>query len=56
MNYIVAIQLVEGSTEPDHPEQIVEAWQFLRDNGADDTLQGWYGRTISTLLEEGLIH
>lgn len=56
MNYLVAIDLVEGSSEPDYPEQIVEAWQFLRDNGAADTLQGWYGRTISILIDEGIIH
>ena len=56
MNYLVAIGLVEGSSEPDYPEQVIEAWQFLHDNGAAYTLQGWYGRTISTLLEEEVIH
>ena len=55
MNYLTAIELVEGSTEPDYPEQIIEAWQFLHDHGAAYTLQGWYGRNISDLLEAGVI-
>ena len=55
MNYITEIELVEGSLEPEYPEQVIEAWQFLYDHGAAYTLQGWFGRNISDLLEAGHI-
>lgn len=40
----------EGATE----EQQIEAWQYLIDTGHCWTLQGWYGRTATSLIEEGV--
>jgi len=40
----------EGASEE---EQIV-AWQYLIDTGRAWTLQGWFGRTASSLIEQGI--
>ena len=41
-----------GMTEKDY----LDMWQYLVDTGMAWRLQGWYGRTASALLEQGLIH
>ena len=40
----------EGATE----KQQLAAWQYLIDTGACWHLQGFYGRTATALIEEGL--
>tara|TARA_R110002072_G_scaffold138074_1_gene281036 strand:- start:347 stop:550 length:204 start_codon:yes stop_codon:yes gene_type:complete len=42
----------EGATE----QQQIEAWQYLHDTGLAYKLQGWFGRTASQLIEEGIIN
>jgi hypothetical protein len=32
----------------------VQAWQYLIDSGHAWTLQGWYGRTAVSLIDEGI--
>ena len=32
----------------------VQAWQYLIDSGHAWTLQGWYGRTAVSLIDDGI--
>ena len=41
----------EGASEKDQ----LTAWQYLHDTRRAYSLQGWYGRTASSLIEQGLI-
>jgi hypothetical protein len=41
----------EGATE----EQQLAAWQYLHDTGKAYSLQGWFGRTATALIEQNLI-
>jgi len=50
-----AVALAEGFEEGSHDE-IVQAWQYLHDSGLAYKLQGWFGRTVQHLIEEGLIN
>lgn len=62
MNAMDAILIAEGadiSSGPNegqpHPEEkIIEAWQYLIDTGLAWKLQGWFGRTASHLIGEGI--
>lgn len=47
--------LAEGFEEGSE-EEVVEAWQYLVDTGLAWSLQGWYGRTASNMIEAGIIH
>lgn len=49
-----AVGIAEGFIEADSQEQIIEAWQFLIDSGLAWQLQGFFGRTASQLIEEGI--
>jgi hypothetical protein len=55
MDNVKAVMLIEGEQRTDYPEEILEAWQYLVDSGMAWRLQGSYGRTAMTLIEEGLI-
>lgn len=41
----------EGATE----EEQLTAWQYIWDKGIWKSLQGWYGRTVHSLVESGAI-
>lgn len=41
----------EGATE----EQQIDAWQYLHDTGRAYSLQGWFGRTATRLIQQGII-
>ena len=52
-----AIAVIEDDDIPvgvDHYDANVLAWQYLIDTGHAWTLQGWYGRTVKELIEEGI--
>lgn len=52
-----ACAIVEGFDGEEHSEEeILAAWQYLVDTGIAWKLQGWYGRTASTLIRDGHIH
>ena len=51
-----AVGLAEGFIEAENEEQVLEAWQYLHDTRLGYGLQGFFGRTIRQLLEEGLIN
>lgn len=55
MDNFTAIGLAEGFIEADSEEQIIEAWQYLHDTKIGYQLQGFFGRTLNQLLEEGII-
>ncbi len=38
----------------DTEHAIINAWQYLIDSGHAWTLQGWYGRTATSLIELGI--
>ena len=51
-----ATGIAEGFIESDSEEQQIEAWQYLIDSGMAWSLQGWFGRTATDLIEQGVCH
>eukprot|EP01050_Picozoa_sp_SAG11_P017740 SAG11_NODE_2592_length_3188_cov_24.688795_2_plen_61_part_00 len=50
MELLKAVQIVEGDIESTEKE-LIEAWQWLIDEGHVWRLQGWYGRRAIELIE-----
>lgn len=55
INSYNAVGIAEGFIEAESEDQVLEAWQFLVDSGLAWQLQGFFGRTASALIEQGLI-
>ena len=55
MDSFNAVGFAEGFIEADSEEQVIEAWQFLVDSGLAWQLQGFFGRTATQLIEQGVI-
>ena len=55
MSNYEATGIAEGWIDADSEEQYLEAWQHLVDTGLAWSLQGWFGRTAHTLIQEGYI-
>ena len=49
-----AVGIAEGYIPCDSFEEELEAWQHLIDTGYAWTLQGWFGRRATFLIDEGL--
>ena len=56
MDNYTATGLAEGFIEAENEEQIIEAWQHLHDTGLAYQLQGWFSRTATDLIEQGIIN
>ena len=49
-----AVMIAEG-VYPGDTDQMQEAWQILVDSGFAWSLQGWFGREATRLIEAGVI-
>lgn len=56
MTQYEAVGLAEGFIEAESEDQIIKAWQYLHDTRLAYKLQGWFGRTATSLIEEGIIN
>lgn len=56
MTPYLAVAIAEGFCEGEgaSEEEQIEAWQYLIDTGRCWTLQGWFGRTAQSLIEQGI--
>ena len=55
MDNFNAIGIAEGFMEAESEEQMIEAWQHLVDTGLAWKLQGSFGRTATTLIDDGIL-
>lgn len=53
----LACAYAEGFCEGENAtkKEALSAWQYLIDTGQVWNLQGWFGRTASALIEEGIL-
>ena len=51
----IACGYVEGFVETENENDILRAWGYLIGTGQCWSLQGWYGRTATNLIENGII-
>ena len=54
MDNYTAVGIAEGFIECQDDEMIRKAWQHLIDTGLAWSLQGWFGRRATELIENGL--
>ena len=56
MDSYQAVGIAEGFIEAESEEQVIKAWQYLHDTKLGYQLQGFFGRTLNQLLNEGVIN
>lgn len=56
MDIFTACGLAEGFIEPESEDQVINAYQYLIDCGIVWQLQGTYGRTAKSLIDQGICH
>ena len=55
LDSFTAVGIAEGFEPNDDVDRGVAAWQYLVDSGLAWTLQGWFGRTATELIERGVV-
>ena len=50
-----AVAIAEGFEEATGIEEVIQAWQHLHDTKLGYKLQGWFGRQLEQLIEDGVI-
>lgn len=50
-----AVSIAEGLDHATSEEHYYAAWQYLHDTRLAYKLQGWYGRAVSTLIDQGFV-
>ena len=55
MDSYYAVGYAEGFEEAESEEQVLAAWQYIKDKGLWKSLQGFFGRTVSQLTDEGVL-
>jgi len=50
-----ATGIAEGFIESTSEEQVIAAWQYLHNTRLAYQLQGWFGRTAQSLIQQGII-
>lgn len=56
INQFNAVGIAEGFIECNDEEIIIKAWQYLIDTGLAFQLQGWFGRSATDLINQGVCH
>lgn len=58
MTNYMAVAIAEGFCEGENATEAeqIEAWQHLIDTGLAWSLQGWFGRTATALIDAGVCH
>jgi hypothetical protein len=55
MDAFTATMIAEGAEAAESEDQYLEAWQYLVDSGLAWQLQGFFGRTARSMIEQGVI-
>ncbi len=56
MTNLEATLIAEGAQEAESDEQYIAAWQHLIDTGLAWSMQGFFGRTASVMIQNGLCY
>lgn len=56
MDNYTAVGIAEGFIQAESEEQVLQAWQYLHDTKLGYQLQGFFGRTLNQLINEGMIN
>ena len=55
MDAYTATGIAEGWIPCEDEDRVLEAWQYLHDTGIGYQLQGWFGRTLKSLIDAEMI-